>query len=133
MNEVNTMPRFEEVTLNQEQVDAAFAGIVASMNTVQLDINSVQPAAFKAEKDDKFGMALPEETAVNAPDAVQGGMSFEEMQALKADANSKFDGPLRAQSQFEHQRERLMVDILDAEENRASGKKKSDSFWDLAA
>ena len=132
MNEVNTMPRFEEVTLNQEQVDIAFVGIVASMNTVHLDLNSVKMPNFAAEKDNKFNVQ-PADAPVNDPEAVTGGMSFEEMQALKADAHTKFDRPLQAQSQFDQQRERLMIDILDAEANKANGKKKRDSYWDLAA
>lgn len=132
MNEVNTLPRFEAVTLNQEQADVAFAGIVASMNTVQLDLNSIKTPDLAVQKDDKFN-TQPLDVAANSSDAVKGGMSFEEMQALKADANTKFDRPMQAQSQFDEQRERLMVDILDAEQNKRDGKKKNDSYWNLAA
>lgn len=119
MNEVNTLP--ERLDFDQEQVDAVFAGMVASMNTVQIDLNV---------KGDKFSAALPQE-ATNANTNFDGGMSLAEQEALKYDVAGKFDPDIAAQARFTKQaEERQMLQFFTEDDAKRKAKK---SHWGLAA
>lgn len=120
MNEVLNRPEVD--LLDQQAIDAEFAGIVATMNTVDLRVDSISPL-YAPEKSDKFD-AKPADADLNSKTDIEGGLSLADQEMLKEGVDSKFGAGHIARLEEQLKEERRMHDFFMHDDQTRKDKTK---------